>query len=313
MQTSLTSGEKVPAKPFLKWIGGKKQLLKEIERRLPEDIKKTKRIDNYFEPFLGGGAVFFHLKYKYEIEESFLSDLNPELILTYNVIKKDPDKLIDGLELFESDFLELSDEKRKKYYNDRRAEFNNDLKTFNFEKYSKDTIKRAIYMIFLNKTCFNGMFRVNNRGEFNVPIGRYKKPKICDKENLYNVHEVLNDHVTITQRNYLETEVIIPENSFVYLDPPYRPLNKTSSFTSYTSSEFKEEDQIRLSEYFKTLTENKVKVMLSNSDPTNYGNKDDFFERYYDPKMIKTVKAIRSINSNGKKRNKINELMIINY
>ena len=301
------------AKPFLKWIGGKKQLLKEIEQRLPEDIKKTKHIDNYYEPFLGGGAVFFHLKWKYEIENSFISDLNPELILTYKVIKKDPDNLIDKLEKIEREFLELSEEKRKEYYLSKRKEFNNDLKTFNFEKYSQDHIKRAAYMIFMNKTCFNGMFRVNNNGEFNVPFGRYKKPKICDKENLYNVHEVLNDHVTIKHQNYLETEEKIPENSFVYLDPPYRPLNKTSSFTSYTSSEFKEKDQIRLSEYFETLTKNKVNVMLSNSDPTNFGNKDDFFDKYYDPKMIKQVKAIRSINSNGKKRNKINELIIINY
>ena len=313
MQSRLIQGQNFYAKPFLKWVGGKGQLLKEIDKRLPEIVKNNK-LDFYFEPFVGAGSVFFHLKNNYKIKKSIISDINPELILTYTVIKQDYKKLIKELKPLKKEYLDYEDnlEEQKKFYLKIRKTFNDNLKKIDFNKCEKIHFQRAAQMIFLNKTCFNGMFRVNKEGKFNVPAGRYKNPSIYDENNLLEVHKVLNDNVIIKTQDFSETEKHIKENSFIYLDPPYRPLNKTSQFTQYYKENFGDLDQIRLSEYIKRLTKKNIPIMLSNSDSKNKENKS-FFKKLYPNQTIEPVKARRNINANGKKRNAINELIIKNY
>lgn len=315
MQSRLIQGQNFYAKPYLKWAGGKGQLLKEIDKRLPEIVKKNE-LEYYFEPFVGAGSVFFHLKNNYKIKKSIISDINPELILTYKIIQEDYKKLIKMLKKMKKEYLELEDnnEDQKNYYYNVRKNFNENLKKIDIDapKYDETHFKRAAQMIFLNKTCFNGMFRVNKNGEFNVPAGRYKNPSIYDKDNLKEVNKVLNDNVLILTQDFEKTEKYINENSFVYLDPPYRPLNKTSHFTQYYKSNFGDLDQIRLSQYIERLSKNNINVMLSNSDSKNENNKS-FFRELYNGHEIETVKARRNINANGKKRNAIDELIIRTY
>lgn len=313
MQTRLVESKNFYGKPFLKWAGGKTQLLDEIEKRLPKEILENKKIESYHEPFIGGGSVFLYLKSNYEIENSIISDINPELILTYKIIQKEPEKLIKYLKTMKQEYLKLDKEKQNEYYLSVRESFNENVGNINYEKTGEKQIKRASQLIFMNKTCFNGIFRLNSEGKFNVPMGKYKNPKIYDKDNIFEVHKILNDNVIIKTQDYLDSEKEMDKNSFVYLDPPYRPLTRTSSFTSYYKTSFDDNDQKILCEYIQRLTKKNVKVMLSNSDPTNADENDDFFEKLYSEQKIDKVKARRNINSNGGKRNKINELIITNY
>ena len=301
------------SKPFLKWAGGKKQLLSTIEERLPEEIRKTHKIDKYFEVFVGGGALFFHLKNNYDVNESYLYDINKELILTYKVIQKDPKKLIKLLSDLQNEYWPLEQEKRKDFYLDIRNEkFNKNLDDFDFDNYSDEHIVRASQVIFMNKTCFNGLFRLNRHGEFNVPHGKYKKPLICDKDNIMAVHKTLkNTH--IINGNYDASEELIDEDSLVYLDPPYRPLSTKSSFTTYAGFEFTDEHQIELAGFYKRISDKGAKAILSNSDPKNVDENDNFFDDLYAEFKIERVQAKRSINSNGKNRGKINEILVMNY
>ena len=314
MQDRLIEGQNFYAKPFLKWVGGKGQLLKEIEKRLPP-IVLNNELEYYFEPFVGAGSVFFHLKNNYKIKKSIISDINPELILTYKVIKKDYKKLIKELKPLKKEYLDFEGkpEEQKDFYLDIRKSFNDNLNNIDFNTYDKKTyIERAAQTIFLNKTCFNGMFRVNKEGKFNVPAGRYKNPSIYDEDNLYEVHKVLNDNVLIKTQDFSETEKYITETSFVYLDPPYRPLNKTSSFTQYYKNDFGDSEQIRLCEYVQRLSKKPTPVMLSNSDSKNKEN-ESYFKKLYPNQKKVPVNARRNINANGKKRNEIKELLILNY
>lgn len=312
-QTSLWNGK---AKPFLKWAGGKRQLLDEIEKRLPPKIKKTKKIKRYVEPFVGGGAVFFYLQNNYDIDESIILDINRELILGYKVVKKDVEKLIDNLHKVENEYIKMNGKKRKeKYYYDIRTKYNNQMRNFDYKNYNKDWIERATYLIFLNKTCFNGLFRQNKKGEFNVPFGRYKKPNICDEENLLNVNKVL-EKTRVFCKDFKAAEKYINDKTFVYFDPPYLPISKTSSFTSYAKEDFTIEDQKRLAKFFKNLhLEKRAFLMLSNSDPKNEDQSNNFFEENYslDEFKIDRVEAKRYINCNGNDRGKIYELIIRNY
>ena len=302
----------ISAKPFLKWAGGKKQLLPEIINRLPESILTSKTIEYYFEPFVGAGAVFFYLMSNFHIKNAYISDINKELILVYNVIKNDPNDLINFLKELETKFLKLNTTDRKEFYLDIRQKFNNQLTITYPNDYTNYNIYRAAYIIFMNKTGFNGLFRLNKKGEFNVPFGKYKNPKICDENNILNVHKLLKD-VTIKNTSYLDSEKFINENSFVYLDPPYRPLTKSANFTSYTSNDFNDKQQIELGEYYKRINDKHAKVMLSNSDPKNVDLNDNFFDSLYSDFNIDRVQARRNINSNAKKRGQINELIIRNY
>ncbi|MDR2623762.1 MAG: DNA adenine methylase [Methanobrevibacter sp.] len=312
MQIDLFNNQKFEAKPFLKWAGGKTQLVNEIESILPNVLTNNKKIKSYFEPFIGGGAVFFHLATNYNIKKAFLYDINKELILTYNAIKNDPDELINRLYALQDRFLPKDDHKRKEYYLTIRKKFNNDLGTFKFGDVDEKHIIRASYTIFLNKTCFNGLFRLNKKGEFNVPMGKYKNPTICDAENIKNVSKVLKI-AEIFNKSYLYSEELINKESLVYLDPPYRPLNKTSNFTSYSEDEFNDNDQIELANYFSRISKIGAKAILSNSDPKNENENENFFDDLYANYDISRVRAKRFINRDGKKRGAINEILIKNY
>ena len=207
----------------------------------------------------------------------------------------------------EEEYIPLDNENRKIYYYEKRQEYNN-LK-INIEE---NNIEKASLFIFLNKTCFNGLYRVNKKGEFNVPMGAYKNPKICDKENLKNVAMALKN-VKIVYADYRESKDFIDEKTFVYIDPPYRPLNLTSSFTSYTENDFSDKEQIELAEYIDVLNKKGAKIVMSNSDPKNNNIDDNFFDELYKNYNINRVKATRMLNSNASLRGAINELLITNY
>jgi len=311
---SKTYPRDVRARPFLKWAGGKTQLLDAIDARLPESIKETGTIDRYVEPFVGGGAVFFHLQNHYQIQESFLLDINRELIVGYRVIQETPEKLIQWLHEIETKYLELSESGRKKYYYRTRDQYNARMKHFDYTQFGPGWIKRAAQLIFLNKTCYNGLFRQNKKGEFNVPHGRYVNPTICDEENLRAVHFALQN-TKIICADFRESEKYISRNSFVYFDPPYRPLNKTSGFTSYFKSDFTDDDQRDLAAFYHRMHQRGAFLLLNNSDPKNEDPDDNFFENLYGKKAvaIDRVLARRFINRNGTGRGPINELTVYNY
>jgi DNA adenine methylase len=299
------------ARPFLKWAGGKTQLLGEFNKRLPKELK-TGEITKYAEPFIGGGAVFFSLNQKFSFEQCTICDANNELILTYRVIKKSVKQLIDKLEILESDYLAKDEKNRELLYYEVRDVFNRRLPEMNFQKYGPGWVERAAWIIFLNRTCFNGLFRVNRKGEFNVPFGKYKNPEILNENNLNDVATLLKT-TRLVLGDFTECKKFVDEASFVYFDPPYRPLNQTSSFTSYSKEGFSDTDQVRLGEFFKELDKKGAKIMLSNSDPQNENPADTFFDDLFSGYRIERVPARRMINSNGARRGEMNELIITNY
>lgn len=300
------------AKPFLKWAGGKKQLLGSISKRLPEEFLKTGVLENYVEPFVGGGAVFFFLKNNLNVKKAVLYDVNKELVLAYNVIKDHHAELINSLSKIEGEYLSKSNKERKKYFYFIRDKYNVQMNGFNYDDYNLGWISRTSYLIFLNKTCFNGLFRVNQKGEFNVPHGSYKNPKICDEKNLKKVNISLQDTI-IRCDDFDKSKKEIRKNTFVYLDPPYRPLNGTANFTSYSREGFDEQDQKRLADFFRQMDRKGAFLMLSNSDPKNENSEDEFFDKIYKDFFIERVEAKRAISCIGSKRGEIKELIIRNY
>lgn len=292
-------------KPFLKWAGGKSQLISEIEKYYPF---KDGEVLKYAEPFVGGGAVLFDVLSKYNLEEVYISDINCELINTYCIIRDDIDKLILMLKTMQNEFLPMDTENRKAYYLLMRERFNY-LKINGEENIN---IEKAALMIFLNKTCFNGLFRVNKKGLFNVPMGSYKNPLICDEENLRAVSKKLQN-VNIIYGDYKNSFDFIGEDTFVYIDPPYRPITDTANFTAYTENIFDDEQQIQLAEFVDNICEKGAKVVVSNSDPKNSNPEDNFFDNLYADYRIARVEANRAINSNGNGRGKIKELLISNF
>lgn len=312
MQTTLYKEEFINAKPFLKWAGGKTQLLDEFDRRLPRHIINTKTIERYIEPFVGGGAMFFFLKKKYNVKKSFLFDINRELIIGYKVIQNNHKELIEELGEIEDKYLKKSEEERKNFYYEIRDAYNEQMRHFNYKKYFDEWIERTKYLIFLNKTCYNGLFRQNKKGEFNVPYGRYKNPKICDEKNIIEVNKALKN-TKIFCDDFTRSEKYIKKGSFAYLDPPYRPLNKTSSFTSYAKDGFSEEDQKRLADFFEKIDKKGAYLMLSNSDPKNEDPNDEFFDDLYIRYNIERIPAKRYINCDASKRGEINEIVVRNY
>lgn len=300
------------AKPFLKWAGGKTQLLAELSSRLPDDIKKKRLIESYIEPFLGGGALFFYLRKHYEIRDAYLLDLNRELILTYKVVQEDPDSLISYLNELEEKYRSSDKEGRRKLFYQIRTLYNKQMKEINHNDYSLRWVERAGQLIFLNKTCYNGLFRQNKKGEFNVPHGRYKNPTICDVQNLREVSLALQG-VKLIQADFLQAKSFVQRKSFVYFDPPYRPLSATSNFTSYAKEDFDDADQLRLANLFIDLDKAGASLMLSNSDPKNSDETDNFFDELYGGFSIERVLANRNINRDGKGRGKVTELIIRNY
>ncbi len=302
---------KTKAKPFLKWAGGKAQLIEQIARHLPTQINSGS-IHRYVEPFIGGGALFFHIAQMYDVEEYFISDVNEELILAYKSIQKDVNGLIALLRRMERKYHRLTPNRQKEYFYTVRYELNEKRPLINFTKYDESWIERTAQIIFLNRTCFNGLFRVNSKGEFNVPFGKYRKPLICSEGNLCAVAELLR-RTQIHLGDFTECEQFVTSDTFVYFDPPYRPISKTASFTSYSKFDFDDASQLRLASFFRLLDKKGAKLMLSNSDPKNEDPNDHFFENAYQNFHIERVRANRMINCNGDKRGAINELLIINY
>ena len=303
--TRYTKSEGKNVKPFVKWAGGKGQLLKEIEQYYPfADGKITK----YAEPFVGGGAVLFDILSKYDLKEVYISDINEDLMNAYRVIRDEIDELVDMLQTMQDEYVPMGDEERRKYYTSKRDYFNT-LKVGGDEGIN---IAKAALMIFLNKTCFNGLFRVNRKGAFNVPMGAYKNPMICDEANLRAVSEKLQN-VTIVCGDYRDSADFIDEHTFVYFDPPYRPLTDTSSFTAYTENLFNDEEQIELAKFVDAMDKKGAKIVVSNSDPKNANEEDEFFDEIYSAHTIKRVEASRMINSNSAARGKIKELLISNF
>jgi len=272
-------------KPFIKWVGGKRGLLSQLLGKFP------KKFENYHEPFLGGGAVFFELYSKGLLKNKniYLSDINAELINTYNVVKNNPNELINNLENFKEQH------NKEFYYKTREVDRKEEFKILT-------NIERATRFIYLNKTCFNGLYRVNSKGQFNTPIGSYKNPKIADRDTILGASEALQNAI-ISNKPFSETLNDINKNDLVYFDPPYYPLNATSSFTAYDSNCFLEDAQFELFEVFDTLSDKRVKVLHSNSDTT-------FIKDLYKSYDINIVQANRFINSKSSGRGKINEVLI---
>lgn len=293
-------------KPFVKWAGGKGQLFNEIEKLFPDEFGYN--ITKYAEPFIGGGAVLFNVLSNYNIEQIYISDINKELINTYRVIKSDVYNLVNLLHTMEHKYLPLDSDERKAYFYAQRDLFNS-LKALKDEN---ENVELAALFIFLNRTCFNGLYRVNKSGQYNVPIGSYKNPAICDEKNLINISKALKS-VVIQNCDYHQSEDFIDENTLVYFDPPYRPLSKTAGFTSFTENCFNDDDQIKLARYISKLAEKGAKIIVSNSDPKNSNPDDNFFDILYASHRVSRVSASRMINSNSDARGKISELLITTF
>ena len=296
------------AKPFLKWAGGKGQLIDQLRSNLPKEVVKSRGIEKYFEPFVGGGAVFFWLCQEYEIKEAYLCDINPEIVTAYKTVKQRMKVLVDKLNDLEEEYLNAEKSKKEKIYYERRTEYNKYIA----QRTPNHAVHRTALLIFLNKTCFNGLFRVNSRGLFNVPFGRYKKPTICDRKNLLAIHAVLKN-TQVECADFEKCLEKVDSKAFVYFDPPYRPISRTASFTRYIKGGFGDEDQKRLKSVFDRLDELGAKVMLSNSDPKNVNPYDNFFDDLYKEYEIKRLNATRMINCDSSKRGLIKEVLITNY
>jgi DNA adenine methylase len=289
-QISIIDGRVIPeveARPFLKWAGGKRQLLPQMEEFFP------KKFERYIEPFVGGGAVFFHLFNKGLIKnKAILIDINRDLINCYKVIKNDVEALIEKLKEHAKHKLD-----EEYYYKirklDRKPEFEDLTNT-----------ERAARLIYMNKVCYNGLYRVNSKGQFNVPFGSYKNPTVCDEENLIAVNKVLQN-VELVCSSFEKCLNYAHKNDLIYLDPPYHPLSETSSFTSYTKEDFSKKSQKKLFNIFKILNLRKSKLMLSNSY-------HEFVLHLYREFHIKELGAKRAINSDSTKRGKIKVVLILN-
>lgn len=291
------------AKPFLKWAGGKTQLINDIEKALPKDIYREKF--TYIEPFVGSGAVLFWMLNNFpNLHKAVINDINEDLINTYKTIALRPKELISILQILQNEFhgLEGKDEEKKEYYYSKRELYN---------KRKEEQSGQAALFIFLNRTCFNGLYRVNRKNEYNVPMGSYKRPTICDKESILAVSQALQK-VEILCGDYEETLNYADVNTLFYFDPPYKPLSETSSFNSYAKDEFNDDEQIRLRDFCNKLDTLGHTWILSNSDVKGKDENDNFFDDLYSDFNIKRVDARRSINANPDKRGALKELLITN-
>ena len=294
--------ETYAARPFIKWVGGKTQLLEDIKKSLPKNLSERKEL-TYVEPFVGGGAVLFWILQEYpNITKAVINDINAELICTYRVIRNNVEPLITELNRLQAEYLPLGEEGRKDYFLRQRALFN-----------SKETsdVQTAALFIFLNRTCFNGLYRVNSKGAFNVPHGRYSNPRICDEATL-RADSALLQKVEILCGDFAQTGKYAGENVLYYFDPPYRPLTETAAFTSYSADGFDDAEQTRLRDFCDEIAGHKSMFIASNSDPQNVDSEDKFFDKLYEMFNIKRVSAARMINSKGDGRGAISEIMITN-
>lgn len=293
-------------KPFVKWAGGKGNLIGQLNNFYPNELKNG-IIERYIEPFVGGGAVLIDILQNYDVQEAYAIDINLDLINSYNVIKNEVEELIKKLKKMETEYIPLEQEERKNYFYRKREEYNNYVLEEN-----EQNVQRAAQFIYLNRTCFNGLYRVNKDGKFNVPVGSYKNPTICDEENLRKLSKLIQN-VQFQYGDYRKSVEYVTENTFVYFDPPYRPLNVTSAFTSYTKEDFNDDNQRELAAFYRELNERNAKLMLSNSNPKNVNEEDRFFDNIYQGFNINKVSAKRMINANYQGRGEISELLILNY
>jgi DNA adenine methylase len=299
------------AQPFLKWAGGKRQLLEQLESHFPPELESGALL-RYVEPFVGSGAVFFNVFQSYPVKDCLIADVNPELILVYQTIQQEVERLIDQLVEIETSYLGLNHAQRRDFYYQIREKYNDQRISIDYSEFHSTWVKRSAYMLFLNHTGYNGLFRLNSKGEFNVPCGRYKNPRILDTENLRNVSRLLNQ-VSIQYGDFEEVAEFVDDKTLVYFDPPYRPLSPTAHFTAYSKDLFDDRQQLRLAEFYRRLDAKGGKLMLSNSDPHNVDVEDDFFERAYHGFRLERLQAKRNINRDPKKRGPISELLILNY
>lgn len=303
--------EVLPVKPFLKWVGGKTQLLPQLDQRLPEELKRG-TLDTYIEPFVGGGALFFHVAQKYPIRRFVLSDKNADLILAYWTIRDRVGQLITQLHDMQTRYLRKNEASRKQYYYQVRKLFNASKKNLDLSTFSSDWVEHTAQLIFLNKTCFNGLFRVNANDHFNVAFGKYETPRICDPDNLVKVAQLLGN-AQIFLCDFEQLTDFATCESFVYIDPPYRPLTHTANFTAYSPDSFTELDQHRLAAFCRKLNARGAKVLMSNSDPANSYDQDQFPQVLYEGFRIEKTTANRMVNCRADKRGKITELLMMNY
>ncbi|CDA76571.1 putative Modification methylase DpnIIA [Bacteroides sp. CAG:530] len=292
------------AKPFIKWVGGKSQLIEQLDAQLPADFGNWDNV-TYIEPFVGGGAMLFYLLQRYpNIQHAVINDINQDLVICYKTVRDSLGLLIESLKDIEKTYLSLqTEEKRKDFFMAARERYN--------EK-GLDPIENTTKFFFLNRTCFNGLYRVNKKGLFNVPFGKYANPTICDPNTLRKDSELLQ-RVEILTGDFEDTFDYANGNTFFYFDPPYRPLSDTSSFNDYTKEAFNDDAQIRLKKYCDKINESGYKFMLSNSDCKGKDEKDNFFDMLYEAYQIERVWASRSINSNPNKRGKLTEILVHNY
>lgn len=294
----------VKAKPFIKWVCGKSQLIEQLDAMLPADFNNWKNI-TYIEPFVGGGAMLFYMLQRYpNIQHAIINDINPDLATCYRTVRDNPNQLIESLRDIESAYFALqSEEGRKEFFMAVRDRYN--------EK-NLDPIENTTKFFFLNRTCFNGLYRVNKKGLFNVPFGKYSNPTICDPETILKDSGLLQ-RVEILNGDFEGTFEYAQDNTLFYFDPPYRPLSDTSSFNDYAKEAFNDAAQIRLKEYCDRVNEAGFKFMLSNSDCKEKNEEDNFFDVLYAAYQIERVLASRSINSNPSKRGKLTEILVRNY
>ena len=294
----------VNAKPFIKWVGGKSQLIEQLDAQLPADFDSLEDV-TYIEPFVGGGAMLFYMLQHYpNINHAIINDINPDLTTCYRTVRDNPKELIASLQDIENTYLSLNtEEARKEFFMVVRNRYN--------EK-NLDPIENTTKFFFLNKTCFNGLYRVNKKGLFNVPFGRYSNPTICNPETILKDSELLQ-RVEILNGDFEETFKYAQGNTLFYFDPPYRPLSDTSSFNNYTKEAFNDDAQIRLKKYCDRINDAGFKFMLSNSDGKSVNGEDNFFDVLYAAYQIERVLASRSINSNPNKRGELTEILVRNY
>ena len=292
------------AKPFIKWVGGKGQLIEQLEALLPADFAERENV-TYIEPFVGGGAMLFHMLQKYpNIKSAVINDINPDLTLCYQVVRDNPKELIKSLEAIQLEYHTLkNNEEQKIFFLQQRDKFNTK---------SLSDIENTTLFFFLNRTCFNGLYRVNKAGKFNVPFGKYATPTICDEKTIYADSKLLQ-RVEILTGDFEQTFAKIKGNTFFYFDPPYRPISDTSSFNDYSKEDFNDDAQIRLKLFCDRLNEVGVNFMLSNSDCLSKNGTDRFFDDLFVDYKIERVWASRNVNAIASKRGKLTEIVVNNY
>lgn len=292
------------AKPFIKWVGGKSQLIEQLDAQLPADFGSWENV-TYIEPFVGGGAMLFYMLQRYpNIQRAVINDINSDLVCCYQTVRDQVEALIESLRDYEQLYLALqTEDNRKDFYMAARSRYN--------EK-NLDSIENTTLFFFLNRTCFNGLYRVNKSGFFNVPFGKYANPTICDPDTLRMDSELLQ-RVEIMNGDFEETFQHAQGNTLFYFDPPYRPLSDTSSFNDYTKEAFNDDAQIRLKEYCDRIHAAGYHFMLSNSDCKGKNEADNFFDVLYEAYQIERVWASRNINAVASKRGKLTEILVRNY